>query len=114
MLWLERACRSSCGWYGLLSSTKSWRSGETVPGARVDGFMRRESQPIDLAPRLLAIDARELESTEGRASELASLGRCLWWWCILSRLPTRSSSFSLLSSCLRLRWLRKLRRKRWW
>jgi len=62
--------------------------------------MRSESQSIDLAPRLLVIDAPELESTE-EASELALLGRCRWW-CILSELLTTSSSFSLLSSCLRL------------
>ncbi len=71
-----------------------------APGARLDGFMRSESQSIDLAPRLLVIDAPELELTEG-ASELALLGRCLWW-CILSRLLLMSSSCSLLSSCLRL------------
>ena len=111
-LWLERVCRSSWDWRGMLSSTNSWRSGEMAPGARLDGFMRSESQSIDLAPRLLVVDAPELESTE-EASELALLGRCLWWY-ILSRLLLMSSSCSLLSSCLRLLWLRKLRRKRWW
>jgi hypothetical protein len=67
---------------------------------------------MDRVPRLLVV-----ETAEGRrASDLASLG-CGLWRCILSKLCKESSSTpsSSLSRCLRLRWLRKLRRKRgWW
>lgn len=101
--WLERACRSSCGWYRLevlLSLVKvSCRGGA---GPRVcDGCKRRGSQSIDAVVLLLLVDGRGLDSIEGRASELllASLGTCLWWWCIISAWLLREL---VLLVCLRL------------
>jgi hypothetical protein len=85
--WLERACRSSCGWYRLevlLSLIKVSRRGGAGPWV-CDGCKRKGSQSID-AVVLLLVDGRRLESIEGRASELllASLGARLGWYCIIS------------------------------
>jgi len=95
--WLERACRSSCGWYRreVLSLKASWRGGDG-PEER-EGCRRRGSQSMERSV------LRELvESSEGRPPcELASLGICLWWWCMSSSWLLRESAVLSLRCCLR-------------
>lgn len=77
--WLEWACRSCLlvvGEASDMSAKASWSSGGGEPGARVGGLSRRGSQSIETSDPLAVDGRRELDSSEGHASELASLGRC--------------------------------------
>ncbi len=66
------------------SAKESCSSGGGEPGARVGGLSRRGSQSIETSEDPLAVDGRrELDSSEGQASELASLGRCRRGWFII-------------------------------